>query len=116
MSWSWSHSQEAYANAQDNLQSLPRETLEVIFAEWRAAQGKGGIIHDYDHFDQRKYKRALTFASTLPHDVLTDFIWERASEYATCDNGGFNAYMCPGGCGCHTVSFSTREEESAEVE
>ena len=50
MAWSWSHSQEAYENARENLSELDKETLEIIFAEWRAAQGKGGIIHDHNHF------------------------------------------------------------------
>ena len=104
MAWSWSHSQEAYENARENLSTLDRETLEIIFAEWRAAQGKGGIIHNHNHFHQRKYDRALKHAKTLPDDVLADFIWERASEQATCDNGGWNAWMCPSGC--HTVPFS----------
>jgi len=46
--------------------------------------------------------------------VLADFIWEQASEYATCDNGGFNAWMCPSGCGCHCVSFSPPDEPANE--
>jgi len=120
MAWSWSHTQEAYESAESNLRALPKETLNVIFAEWRAAQGKGGIIHDHDEFNQRKYERALNYAKTLPDDVLTDFIWEQASEHATCDNGGFNAWMCPSGCGCHCVSFSppdeTPNEELEDVE
>ncbi len=33
-----------------------------------------------------------------------DAIWQYASEdLRTCDNGGYNAWMCP--WGCHTVSF-----------
>ena len=114
MAWSWSHSQEAYENARENLSTLDRETLEIIFAEWRAAQGKGGIIHNHNHFHQRKYDRALKHAKTLPDDVLADFIWEQASEFATCDNGGFNAWMCPSGCGCHCVSFSPPDEPENE--
>ena len=114
MAWSWSHSQEAYENARENLSTLDRETLEIIFAEWRAAQGKGGVIHNHNHFHQRKYDRALKHAKTLPDDVLADFIWEQASELATCDNGGFNAWMCPSGCGCHCVSFSPPAEPENE--
>ena len=84
MAWSWSHSQEAYENARENLSTLDRETLEIIFAEWRAAQGKGGIIHNHNDFN---------------------------------DNGGFNAWMCPSGCGCHCVSFSPpAEPENEEFE
>lgn len=122
MAWSWSHTNEAYANAEANLRALPLEELEIIFAEWRAAQGKGGIIHDHDSFDQRKYNRALAYAKSLSvplgpdfaAEQLADFIWERASEYATCDNGGYNAWMCPSGC--HTVSFSPPDEPEEDDE
>ena len=111
MAWSWSHTEQAYANARDNLEKLDKPTLEIIFAEWRAAQGKHGVIDPVSPgFSQRKYDRALKHAKTLPDDVLADFIWEKASEFATCDNGGFEAWMCPHGCGCHCVSFSQPEE------
>lgn len=112
MAWSWSHTQQAYADAEDNLRNLPKETLEIIFAEWRAAQGKHGAIDPVSAgFNERKYDRALNHAKTLDHDTLVDFIWERASEFATCDNGGFEARMCPHGCGPHCVPFSPPEEE-----
>lgn len=113
MAWSWSHTQEAYANAEQNLRDMPREDREIIFAEWRAAQGKGGLIHDHNAFDNRKYERALAYAKNMDDECLSDFIWEHASEYATCDNGGFNAWMCPSGCGCHCVSF---DRETADID
>ena len=109
MAWSWSHTQQAYANAEANLRALPKEKLEVIFSEWRAAQGKGGIIHDHNSFNERKYNRALAYAKTLDDETLADFIWELAAEHATCENGGYDARMCPSGC--HTVSFDKEEEE-----
>ena len=106
MAWSWSHAQEAYVTAEQNLRQLDKETLEIIYAEWRAAQGKGGVIDPIDaDFNERKYHRALKYAQELPAETLADFIWEKASEQATCDNGGWNAWLCPYGCGCHTVSF-----------
>lgn len=110
MSWEWSHSPEAYDNAESNLRRMKRDELEIIFAEWRAAQGKGGSI-DYGNpaFDQRKYSRALDHAKTLPDSALADFIWNRASELRTCDNGGFNAWLCPHGCGPHCVPFDLAE-------
>jgi hypothetical protein len=115
MAWSWSHTQQAYANAEANLRTLPKETLEIIFAEWRAAQGKHGVIDPVcPNFSERKYDRALKHAKTLPDDVLADFIWERASEFATCDNGGFEAWMCPHGCGPHCVSFSPPEDDPGD--
>jgi len=114
MAWSWSHTQAAYEAAEKNLRALPKETLDIIFAEWRAAQGKGGIIHDHNEFNQKKYDRALAYAQSMTDEVLADFIWEQASEYATCDNGGHEAWMCPSGCGCHTVSFSAPDESDDE--
>ena len=113
MAWSWSHTQQAYADARENLSNLERETLEVIFGEWRAAQGKHGLIDPVSAaFSQRKYERALKHSKTLAHDTLVEFIWEQASEFATCDNGGFEAWMCPFGCGPHCVSFSPPEEDA----
>jgi hypothetical protein len=112
MAWSWSHTQQAYAEAEDNLRNLSKEALEIIFAEWRAAQGKHGVIDPVcPNFSERKYDRALKHAKTLPDDVLADFIWEKASEQATCDNGGFEAWMCPHGCGPHCVSFNPPEDD-----
>lgn len=104
MAWEWSHTHEAYDNARENLSQLDLADLKIIFAEWRAAQVKGGEI-EHNSFCQRKYDRALKYAITLSRDQLVEFIWDRASDLATCDNGGFNAYMCPDGC--HTVSFDS---------
>ena len=115
MAWSWSHTSEAYQNAENNLRRMRREELEIIFSEWRAAQGKHGRIDFSDPgFDQRKYNRAIDHAKTLPVSALADFIWERASDFATCDNGGFNAWMCPHGCGPHCVPFDLVELTAAD--
>jgi len=112
MAWSWSHTPQAYGNAEENLRNLPQETLEIIFAEWRAAQGKYGFVDPVSPgFSERKYDRALKHAKTLAHDTLVEFIWEKASDFATCDNGGFEAWMCPHGCGPHCVSFSPAVED-----
>ena len=124
MAWSWSHSAEAYDNARNNLELLPITTLNIIFAEWRAAQAKHGIIEDHNAFDQRKYSRALKHAEELTtqygegfaREQLVEFIWEKAEQAATCDNGGFDAWMCPSGCGCHCVSFSSPDEETEDEE
>lgn len=58
---------------------------------------------------------SLNKTGQLSKDAIVDDIWERASNLATCDNGGFNAWMCPFGCDCHTVSFSTFSERMAEA-
>lgn len=109
MPWAWSHSPEAYANAEANLRSLPVEDLATIFAEWRAAQSKGGRIVDTDDFDPRRYRRALAWGLLQDPEYLADWIWERASDLATCDNGGFHAWICLSGC--HCVSFDSEGNE-----
>ena len=100
MAWSWSHTVEAYENARRNLGKLRKGELNVIYAEWEAHTSRE---EDEGAFDEPKYKAALTAARKIPADILADAIWERAEELATCDNGGFNAWVCP--FGCHTVSF-----------
>ncbi len=65
---------------------------------------------DSDNFNEDAYERAKIEATELIAKGIDicDFIYERAEQEATCDNGGFNAWMCPSGC--HTVSFSPSEE------
>lgn len=109
MAWSWSHTAEAYDNARQNIENKDREWLEVCWAEWRAAEPKEYSEHE---FNEKKYAKALVKAKKLPGDVLASDIWDKASEFATCDNGGFNAYCCP--WGCHTVPFDLETSEARE--
>lgn len=111
MAWSWSHSNEAYAYAQQKVQELPLEILQIIYAEWIAHRPDEGP----EHFNQRAYKKALREAKKLPGDVLADFIWEKAEERATCTNGGWEAWVCPFGCGPHMVPFGPEEQEESEA-
>lgn len=110
MAWEWSHTQEAYDNAHKQLYAQSREWLEIVFAEWHA-KGKGTDDCGEPLFSQGKYNRALKHAKTLPDDTLAEEIWERMEALATCDNGGWNAWACPYGCGCHTVPFDPPENE-----
>jgi hypothetical protein len=107
MAWSWSHTQEAYDNAYNNLHHEGREWLEIVYAEWEAS--KTDNEDDFEPFDEELYDKALMKAKDLPDDVLVDYIYDQMSEQATCDNGGFNAWACP--YGCHTVSFDKEKEE-----
>lgn len=100
MAWEWSHTVKAYWNARENLAELSKEELEIIYAEWSEWE---------DSFNERKYGIALKHASKLCHDFLVAWIWERAEQFRTCDNGGFNAWICP--YGCHAVPFSREESE-----
>jgi hypothetical protein len=111
MAWSWSHSQEAYCDARDNVGRKSREWLEVCYAEWWAAGSNDCGYVDGTAFDEGIYNVVLIEAKTLPDDVLADHIWDQMQEQATCDNGGWNAWCCPSGC--HTVSFSPESEVTA---
>lgn len=110
MAWSWSHSNDAYAAAYENLHALPLDVLQVIQAEWDTHCSQPPDTE----FSQWRYARALSaiVKQNLPTDILADHIWERAELQATCDNGGFNAWMCPYGCGPHCVPFD-REQVTA---
>lgn len=158
MAWEWSHSAEGMQNVRDNTALLPRDELEVIYAEWKAcdavyhtalAEREAGkqrlreicetynsdadvwpseVADEYDEltdrldtpeptwdsnaFDQDAYTTAIEDAKFLTDDVLADYVADRAEEHAMCDNGGHDAWVCPSGC--HTVSFSSREELEQE--
>ena len=103
MSWSWSHTNEAYEIARINLAGMARKKLEIIWAEWQAYTNR---VDDPGAFNEEKYKAALKVAKKAPVECLINEIWEKASELATCTNGGWEAWMCPFGCGCHMVPFS----------
>lgn len=109
MVWSWSHSNEAYDNARNNLQQQDRRWLNVVYAEWETH--RHNEEGDDESFDEEKYEEALKKAEELDDDVLIDYIWDHMSEQAKCENGGFEAWACPYGCGCHTVSFDTNKED-----
>ena len=113
MAWSWSHTGEAYAAAERNLRRLDRETLETILAEWRCYVPDESDVSFEDSFNAEGWDAAITGVreSRLPLDVLADDIWDRASDFATCDNGGWNAWLCPFGCGPHTVPFDDEKGE-----
>ena len=110
MAWSWCHSAEAYENLHDNIARQPIEWLRVVWAEWEA-QRPNAKDSDCGGFSPFWYKRALAKAQKLSADTLADSIYERASEQAICDNGGFMAHCCPYGCGCHCLSFDPDDDD-----
>jgi predicted nucleic acid-binding protein len=111
MAWSWSHTHEAYRNAERNLYNLSPAEVAVIWAEWKAA-----VPTEYGEpdFDEAKYEEAHAKALALIRDGfeggLYDDVWRWAEEHATCDNGGFNAWLCPWGCGPHCVPFDREHD------
>lgn len=106
MVWDWSHAPEAYDNARKQLDAKGREWLEMVYAEWRSAQGKRGNVYTgSQNFDERKYDRALKYAKGLSEDQMREFIWEKAESLRYCTNGGFGAWACPFGCVVHLLPF-----------
>jgi hypothetical protein len=95
MAWEWSHTAIAYKDAEKNFKDLPHEELAVIAAEW--------VAHDHaPNFIQEVYDKALDdFLECRNYD--TEKLWRKIENLRTCDNGGFEAWVCP--YGCHTVKF-----------
>lgn len=134
MAWSWSHTTEAYEYARGKLHRMSQKNLGIIWAEWKTyqkaqadkleeeqkeAEENDWPIPDYvtpsTDFDQEYYaeqlKEAKAIIKRVDKDALADEIWEWACEYATCTNGGWEAWMCPYGCGCHMVPFGPKEKK-----
>lgn len=105
MAWEWSHTAEAYADAYNNLHSSPHDWLAIAFAEWKAKEIEESD-DDRDPFGA-EYEATLEHCATHSVEYLADAIWTRAEEQRLCDNGGWNAWVCP--YGCHTVSFTASE-------
>lgn len=104
MSWEWSHTDEAYQNAREQLNQVSDDDLRIIFGEWwahahredRDTVGKPGLS---------LYQEGRNLAQNLEPFALAAFIWKRMSKLRTCDNGGHRAWACPYGCEPHKVSF-----------
>jgi hypothetical protein len=94
----WSHASEAYENALTNFKALPFHDLCVIAAEWDADEPDG--------FNNDTYLESFKKYETQGF-VDESALWDKVSGKRTCDNGGFNAWVCP--IGCHTVSFNLEE-------
>lgn len=108
MAWSWSHTQKAYIDAELNCRELPDDTLAVIWAEWRVSRN---ALNGWEstEFDSKRYprelRRAYSWLRRGLRDRIVEEVWGWSSELRTCDNGGWNAWLCPFGCGCHCVPF-----------
>lgn len=113
MAWEWSHAQEAYSNARQNVQKRDRRWLEAVYAEWKTWDVRDDE-DDTEAFDQEAYEAASREARVLPDDTLADYVWERMEQQAICTNGGFMAHACPYGCCCHMVSFDLEDGDETE--
>jgi hypothetical protein len=102
MAWEWSHTTEAYDNARENVDNLPRKTLLVILREW--------AYHDREQRGKDGSFRLPNGIRSMPRSELAEMVNTRMEEQRTCDSGGFNAWCCPEGC--HTVSFDLPKERT----
>lgn len=106
MAWEWSHTDEAYSNAREQVEALPRAELLTILREWayhdreQAGRLRGRAIGPSGRVRGFRLPAGMR---RLTADVLVDLIWSRMEEQRTCTNGGWAAYCCPDGC--HTVPF-----------
>ncbi len=105
MAWEWSHSVEAYEAVRLNIGDLSRDDLREIYAEWRANDG-----HDDNSFDEEIHSATLQAIADnkTSSRALAGTIYNFARDQATCNNGGFEAWVCP--FGCHTVRFDRDSE------
>jgi len=115
MAWEWSHSPEAYTNVRDNLELLTKEILIECLAEFREKE-LGDADDDRELYgdDYNDFVRELTEDKFHTCESLARELWPKVEELATCDNGGFDSWICPDGCGGHKVSFSSAEELAEE--
>ena len=107
MAWEWSHTAEAYTDAYTNVQKLDMITLAEVLAEWLVSAAPG-----INHL-QSKIEAALLTDEYNDCENLAESVWQFASSYdfgRRCDNGGFNAWVCPHGC--HTVPFDRMEDDN----
>lgn len=114
MAWSWSHTQEAYDAVREQIFAQDREWLEVVWAEWKTAKKDRHGCYDQNNFNQKKYERMLKRAKKFDNETLAEEIWNFTQEYATCSNGGWEAYCCPFDCGCHQIPFTPPAEEDED--
>jgi hypothetical protein len=120
MAWSWSHTDEAYAAVEEQIQLKAKaasdgdleaaEWLQTVWSEWVASDWREDRVTT--DLDLRKYERAIARAkrqgAELGYDKLATDIWNWSSELAICTNGAWESWVCP--FGCHLIPFSVEVE------
>lgn len=105
MAWEWSHTDAGIANARANLFDKDMDWLVEVYAEWKCADLNADEDRRTTAFLDGTHEVIIEEVTQWGYkDGIAAYIWSRAEEERTCDNGGFNAWMCPDGC--HTVPFS----------
>ena len=113
MAWVWSHSNEAYKSLQRQLERKVDKAdsgdgyeiawLKDVFREWSDENGCGYKLDDiFEAAELNGWRH------------VGDQIWQYAEEQATCETGGYRAWLCPHGCGCHLLPFEDPEANETQ--
>lgn len=120
MAWEWSHSDDAYGYAEEQLGKLPVSTLLEIAGEWKThINNKAKEAYEREHEFDEADEVAPPFVEPCTLDfagmsggTIAAWIWSQASGYdhgRTCSNGGHELYLCPHGC--HTVDLGDMPDD-----
>src|SRR6516165_3766016 len=87
--WSWSHTEDAYAYAREQLDIMTSGNLIELAKDWQ------------DHLKSVEAQANLRFnPESLDNETLADWIWVLASSEEhgrNCSNGGHELYLDPAG-------------------
>lgn len=125
MAWEWSHTEAGYNYVRLSIRDLAIDNLKVVWAEIKTfqecfqkhndelrAEGEEGVLYPANngsYFRDDIYEKHLNSEALLnkSSEDIAEEIWEFAAWQRECDEGGFNAYICP--FQCHTLPFSRVE-------
>jgi len=110
MAWAWSHTQQGYDDAREQLATQTKAWLATALAEWLLQEelAEDGPL-PYGIGSERLTKLIDGNAIAWSYNELVEIVWGRAERYAACSNGGHMLWMCPSGC--HSVPPNPVEME-----
>ena len=125
MAWEWSHTAEAQEMALQNLGRKSIKFLSECYAEWKCEEIMDASksfqdelfmfadddspvpelpnVLKTDPMRDGRYEGFVKEAKEMDKDELVGWVWEKSSEQRTCENGGYDPWMCPHGC--HKVKW-----------
>lgn len=106
MAWEWSYSQEGLDNIRDNIMDMDIDRAIEALAECKAQGSRedfeGGFDSDTFEVESKRLASELKRNGAYFADIIKEELASQSAKIATCDNGGFQVWICP--FGCHTVS------------